>query len=140
MEVVTIEEAIRLLVEWAEQCRYEAIRKAVGLAVAALRAQPLGGEAAPGLSRAERGPWQEPVKLDRSRWEGCGCCNRRRCKTCKNAHAAGMPCATCYDHSRYKAEPYCPTCGRPLTEEAWAELERRINDEKTDNGSSGRKF
>lgn len=36
---MTREETIRLLTEWAEQCRYEAIRKAVGLAVVALRAQ-----------------------------------------------------------------------------------------------------
>lgn len=24
---------------------------------------------------------------------------------------------------------YCPFCGRPLTEEAWAELERRIGED-----------
>ena len=37
--LMNIEEAIRLLTEWAEQCRYEAIRKAAGLAVDALRTQ-----------------------------------------------------------------------------------------------------
>lgn len=49
---------------------------------------------------------QTPAKLDRSRWWGC--------ETCKGG--------------RYRRGEYCPGCGRPLTEEAWAELERRIND------------
>lgn len=55
---------------------------------------------------------QDPVKLDRSRWEKC-----RGCDLCKN------------DYAVYHIFPYykfCPMCGRPLTEEAWAELERRI--------------
>lgn len=48
---------------------------------------------------------QVPAKLDRSRWEGCP-----YCKDARNDHV-----------------PYCQYCGRPQTEEAWAELERRIN-------------
>lgn len=53
---------------------------------------------------------QTTEKLDRRRW--CGC------ETCKGG--------------RYRSGGYCPGCGRPLTEEAWAELERRINDGTTD--------
>lgn len=54
---------------------------------------------------------QPAVKLDRNRWAGC--------ETCRNG--------------RYRSAEYCPGCGRPLTGEAWAKLERRIggNDEKS---------
>lgn len=51
-----------------------------------------------------------PTKLDRIRWDGCGWCRRFQGK---------------FDET--KADRYCKLCGRPLTEEAWAELERRIN-------------
>lgn len=47
----------------------------------------------------------QQAKLDRSWWGGC--------ETCKGG--------------RYRRGEYCPGCGRPLTEEAWAEMERRIN-------------
>lgn len=62
---------------------------------------------------------QDPAKLDRSRWEGCEWC----IGFCPNV--TGDP------HWNYK---FCPMCSRPLTEEAWAELERRIggNNETTD--------
>lgn len=51
---------------------------------------------------------QTTAKLDRSRWEGCIAC--------------GLP-----------GFKFCPHCGHPLTEEAWAGLERRINGGTTDN-------
>ena len=53
----------------------------------------------------------KPAKLDRSRWEGC--------EYCKNMSIL---------------KGFCYSCGRPLTEEAWAELERKIggNDGTTD--------
>ena len=68
---------------------------ALELAVSALRAQ------------------QTTAKPDRSRWEGCGFCNK-------------------INQSRLKGIMYCAKCGRPITEEAWAELERRINDGTAD--------
>lgn len=46
-------------------------------------------------------------KLDRSRWEKCWRCN--------------------FSERFYK---YCPECGRPQTEEAWAELEKRIGEKQ----------
>lgn len=63
----------------------------------------------------------EPAKLDRSRWDGCRVCKK----------------ATCLDGEVYVSgvfimRPYfdfCPECGKPLTEEAWTEMERRINHE-----------
>lgn len=47
---------------------------------------------------------QTPAKLDRSRWGKCG-----KCSFSERYHQ------------------YCPECGKPQTEEAWAGLERRIN-------------
>lgn len=49
---------------------------------------------------------QKPAKLDRSRWEGC--------EYCKDIPASIR-------------KGFCYACGRPLTEEAWAELERRMS-------------
>ena len=59
---------------------------------------------------------QNSAKLDRSRWEGCRFCN--------DEEVANFLLS--------KKESYCPYCGRPLTEEAWAELEGRINGGTTD--------
>lgn len=48
------------------------------------------------------------TKLGRSRWEGC--------KSCRGKHSFSV---------RYGVY-YCPACGKPMNEEAWVELERRI--------------
>ena len=64
---------------------------------------------------------QIPGKLDRSRWEGCGVCNG-----CGVGGSNELLCSG-------EEAKYCPFCGCPLTEEAWAELERRINGGTTDN-------
>lgn len=51
-----------------------------------------------------------PAHIDREAWEPC--------MLCKNPKSLNlfleMNCR------------YCPKCGRPLTEEAWAELEKRL--------------
>lgn len=54
-----------------------------------------------------------PAKLDRIWWEGCEWCT------------GFCPEVTGDPHWNYK---FCPMCSRPLTEEAWEELERRITD------------
>ena len=54
---------------------------------------------------------QAPVRIDRNRWEECDYCKL----------------------APYWGKHFCPMCGRPLDEEAWAELERRINDGTADN-------
>lgn len=59
---------------------------------------------------------QIPAKLDRSRWEGCPNCNKWQV----------------YGYRNYKPA-YCRDRGKPLNEEAWAEMERRINGGSTDN-------
>lgn len=55
----------------------------------------------------------QDTRLDRSRWEGCGYCN-------------DPTDAEEYDFC------YCPYCGKPITEEAWEQLEQRIG------GSNGK--
>lgn len=49
-------------------------------------------------------------KLNRSRWEGCDSCGNEKIRN------------LLLEHSRQ----YCSVCGKPLTEEACAELERKI--------------
>lgn len=40
---------------------------------------------------------------------------------------AWEPCMWCeLSRIMLKEEKYCPSCGRPFTEEAWAELEKRL--------------
>lgn len=54
---------------------------------------------------------QQPAHIDREKWWPCEECNPRK-----------------LDHfilNRYDIK-FCRHCGRPLTDEAWAELERRV--------------
>ena len=96
------------------------------MAIAALRAQ------------------ETPEKLDRIQWDGCPHCNSKfgadyHVKPCANGDL-GARAKYIYDSthdivlfvdrhmaSGYFGISYCPICGRPLTEQAWAELERRIS-------------
>ena len=59
-----------------------------------------------------------PARLDRRRW--------RMCRQCKPGGRLEL--------DAYCEWSYCPYCGFPFTEEAWAELERKIggNDGKID--------
>lgn len=68
-----------------------------------------------------------PARIDRSKWtaewvpmtddDGC----------------VWLECSTCeYDlDSLEESHPFCPSCGRAMTEEAWAELERRLRGENS---------
>lgn len=82
-----------------------------------------------------------PVKLDRSRWEGCDYCahHKDNVELCPMLSHDESDCDRgMYIHDgclisnsgefQYAEIKFCPMCARPLTEEAWAELERRIND------------
>lgn len=73
-------------------------------------------EAAQVLVESQSLARKAPAKLDRSRWEGCWSCNNQKIRELGLRHG----------------REYCPCCGRPLTEKAWAELERRINDGTVD--------
>lgn len=70
-----------------------------------------------------------PAKLDRRRWNWCVHCENGCCCTCKfsTTPEKRFPCNSCDNGEKYEPENFCPNCGRLLTEEAWAELERRIN-------------
>lgn len=70
------------------------------------------------------------TQLDRSRWKGCKECIPLWCGTCVryDHRSTEDPCTTsCIRYSKHKPVNFCKNCGRPLTKEAWAELERKIN-------------
>ena len=75
-----------------------------------------------------------PPRLDRSAWEPCKLCKYTPddiCRKCQNEICNAeyrYPCTGCNDQSRFKAKRFCQNCGRPLTEEAWAELEGRVQE------------
>lgn len=122
---MTIEEAIEGL-ELLKILDAPDLNKSIKMAIAALRAQ------------------QTPAKLDRRRWKGCDYCDANIYVKVKKHLRPLLAPATYVGELRDKLEDltseayvevhkkYCPLCGRPLTEEAWAELERRINDGTTD--------
>lgn len=63
-----------------------------------------------------------PAHIDREAWTGCECNNgKKNCCTC-----VSMQCHFCVNGSEYNQGSYCSACGRPLTPEAWAELEKRL--------------
>lgn len=63
-----------------------------------------------------------PIHIDREAWTGCVCnSGKKNCCTC-----ISMECNACIGESKYKQGRYCSSCGRPLNEEAWAELEKRL--------------
>lgn len=69
-----------------------------------------------------------PAHIDRESWEECESCET--CVSCKNSLVpyGENPCKECSFGERECYEPrnFCPDFGRPLTEEAWAELEKRM--------------
>ena len=68
--------------------------------------------------------------IDREAWKPCGEC-APNCSWCKNndesSRTTPKVCRECKRHSNYEPEyKFCCECGRPLTEKAWAELEKRM--------------
>lgn len=73
----------------------------------------------------------QPAHIDQEEWEPCGLC-----KSCGNCAEAGKasgekinyahPCHSCLNGDNFKPVGFCRYCGRLLTEEAWAELEKRM--------------
>lgn len=70
--------------------------------------------------------------IDREAWKSCKACTG--CASCRHSLASGSDsksaCFWCDNHNKYKPRSFCPECGRPLTEEAWEELEKRVRGEK----------
>ena len=72
-------------------------------------------------------------KLDRSRWVGCDSCMNKACKSCEfsSCPPGERPCSGCVfteNKKNYTPTAFCPNCGRPLTEEAWADWRKRWKD------------
>ena len=77
------------------------------------------------------------ARVDRSAWEPCELCGRiREADPCykdgcfrKNAHQCDYRCNKFLKwksaQRRLRNAKFCQKCGRPLTDAAWAELERR---------------
>lgn len=65
-----------------------------------------------------------PAHINMEAWSGCVCtASDKSCCTC-----VSLRCQFCIGESEYKQGRYCSACGRPLTEEARAALEKRIGD------------
>ncbi|MGI6096478.1 MAG: DUF6378 domain-containing protein [Lachnospiraceae bacterium] len=72
--------------------------------------------------------------FDREAWEPCGEC-APNCWNCVDSEADEdtypMTCQCCVNHNQYRPRfKFCSECGRPLTPEAWEELEKRVGDGK----------
>lgn len=65
-----------------------------------------------------------PAHIDREAWEPCIKCNGK-CYFCKFNETS--KCGKCKNHEFYSPMfNFCPDCGRPLKEDAWAELGKRM--------------
>lgn len=73
---------------------------------------------------------EEPAHIDWKAWEPCESCIS--CENCKNNgdydpyEGSYGECGQCYGFSNFEPSNFCRECGRPLTEEAQAELEKRL--------------
>lgn len=69
-----------------------------------------------------------PAHIDREAWDECEYCDD--CASCRNASLPEWDhiCSACVVGVQDSYEPmnFCPECGRPLTEEGWAMLEKRL--------------
>lgn len=103
-------EAIEVLQEehdWVQEPCY--VIKAIEMAIDALKMSETG---------------KPPAHIDREAWKPCIKCNGK-CYFCKFNETS--KCRKCKNHDSYSPMfNFCPNCGRPLTEEAWAELEKRL--------------
>lgn len=70
-----------------------------------------------------------PAHIDREAWKPCELCIS--CENCKNSNVGEFcnPCFRCLQSDKkdgFSPVGFCRECGQPLTEEAWAELEKRL--------------
>lgn len=129
---MTNEEAIDILQEehdWVQEPYY--VIKAIEMAVSALR-----------MAVAKNETTTQPDHIDREAWTGCQLCKRLGEKDpcykdgCfkKSYPACDFRCDKFLDwradRKKLEGSSFCPWCGRPLTPEAWAELEKRLRGER----------
>ncbi len=70
-----------------------------------------------------------PAHIDWKAWEPCESCIS--CENCKNSNVGEFcnPCFRCLQSDKkdgFSPVGFCRKCGRPLTDDAWAELEKRL--------------
>lgn len=74
---------------------------------------------------------QEQTLIDRSAWKPCVECapNCSWCKHYQEVKAISDICHKCKHYSNYEPDyNFCCECGRPLTNEAWNILEKRLEE------------
>lgn len=75
-----------------------------------------------------------PVHIDIEAWEACEFCKRADFGEFGfeiSKHYAKISCALAsWRFPKEEQFSYCPKCGKPLSEEAWQELEKRVRGEK----------
>lgn len=76
------------------------------------------------------------MKIDRIKWEPCRFCRAKNMIHLGfDGYNDAIYITTDNDAAAIESDSfgflieYCPKCGRPLTEQAWKELERKIFDE-----------
>lgn len=70
-----------------------------------------------------------PAHIDREAWKPCGACKDGGITIHVPKFRAMAVCNQHMDHEAFDVTfrlKFCPWCGRPLTEEAWADLEKRL--------------
>lgn len=74
----------------------------------------------------------KPAHIDRDVWEPCSESCRKNCMNCDHnadeLFGDADYCKDCHRCSKWETSvhKYCERCGRPRSEEAWAELEKRL--------------
>lgn len=67
--------------------------------------------------------------IDRNSWWECFT-KPNTCESCevylKGSEERKSICSDCHERSRYIQADFCPRCGKPLTEKAWDEMEKRV--------------
>lgn len=70
-----------------------------------------------------------PDHIDWEAWKPCGACKNGEITVHVPEFRAMAVCNQHMDHDAFDLTlrpRFCPWCGRPMTEEAWAELEKRL--------------
>ena len=69
--------------------------------------------------------------INREAWKPCEKCGELYCSMCKNRNRAldQEPCFSCHSGSKWESSNhnFCDKCGRPLNEQAWEMLEKRLD-------------
>lgn len=67
------------------------------------------------------------TKINKEIWEPCENCNS--CLSCKysiDSSDIDSVCFWCNNYKKFVPQNFCPDCGRPLTDEGWKLLKKRL--------------